>query len=328
MARRLCLLMVLLAGLGLAAAAFAEEFRLVTGETLTGEVLVGAATDTGVQIKVGEGQYKKVPWTSFSQDDLKKFARIPKLAPLVEGFIEISQEEKLKKTEVNIKQPARLELPPRQSLLGAMFSNGLGVLVMLLLYAANLYAAYEISIFRARPTALVLGVSAVAPFIGPIIFVSLPTLIAPVEETWAPAAAEAKTGDTVNPMQVEGAEHSSGLKLAGSTPSGEPQLGEFQGEAAKAALPETVVYQRGQFTFNRRFFETKFPGFFGVVRREAERDLVLTFKSARGEYIAQRISRIAANDLHLLVQKGHASEEIMIPFAEVQEIKVKHKDAK
>ena len=39
-----------------------------------------------------------------------------------------------------------------------------------------------------------------------------------------------------------------------------------QAEAAPAAAttPEAQVFQRGAFTFNRRFFETKFPGFFGV----------------------------------------------------------------
>ena len=44
-------------------------------------------------------------------------------------------------------------------------------------------------------------------------------------------------------------------------------------------------------------------------------------------YRSQRISRIASNDLHLQVQKGNASEEIMIPFQEIQEIQLKHKDA-
>jgi hypothetical protein len=39
--------------------------------------------------------------------------------------------------------------------------------------------------------------------------------------------------------------------------------------------PQTEVFQRGQFTFNRRFFETKFSGFFGMMRREADKDMVL-----------------------------------------------------
>ena len=56
--------------------------------------------------------------------------------------------------------------------------------------------------------------------------------------------------------------------------------------------------------------------------------MVLVVKSSRGEYTAQRISRIAANDLHLLVQRGHASEEVMNPFQDIQEIVLKHKSAK
>jgi hypothetical protein len=105
-------------------------------------------------------------------------------------------------------------------------------------------------------------------------------------------------------------------------------LGQFQGGEQKPAIPETVVYQRGQFTFNRRFFETKFSGFFGVVRRDADRDMVLIIQSSRGEYVGQRISRIAANDLHLQVQRGHASEEVMIPFVEVKEVRLRHRNAK
>ena len=79
--------------------------------------------------------------------------------------------------------------------------------------------------------------------------------------------------------------------------------------------------------FNRRFFETKFPGFFGVVRRDAEKDMIIFIKAARGQYIAERISRISANDIHAQVRKGQASEEVMIPFTEIQEVQYKHKDS-
>ena len=104
-------------------------------------------------------------------------------------------------------------------------------------------------------------------------------------------------------MQAAGAEHPTGLKLASAAPA-EADSGAVRGGEATPALPASTVYQRGQFTFNRRFFETKFPGFFGVVRRDADRDMVLVIKSARGEYVGQRISRIAANDFHLQVQRG------------------------
>jgi hypothetical protein len=331
MVRRLCLIAVLVLGWLLAGAAYAEIFRLANGETMTGELLTGSENDMGVQIKVGEGKYERVPWANFSQEDLKKFAKVQKLEPLVEPFIEITQEEKIKKTEVNIKQPQRLERPAPHSLIGALFASGPGLFMVMLIYAANIFAAYEVSIFRARPTAMVCGISAVLPFVGPIIFLSMPTKIGKAEETWTPAPEAAPQGavaDAVNPMQAAGAEHPAALKLAASGPTDEPQAGRPEAGEQKPAIPATVTYQRGQFTFNRRFIETKFPGFFGVVRRDADKDMVLVVKSSRGEYHGQRISRIAANDLHLQVQRGHASEEIMIPFVEIKEIRLQHKDAK
>ena len=328
---RLCLITAWLIGGLLAGPAYADTFTLANGETITGELLMGSESDAGMQIKVGEGKYERVQWANLSQEDLKRLAKVQKLTSLVEPFIEITQADKIKKTEVNIKQPTRLALPPKQSLVGALASSGLGLLIIVLLYAANIYAGYEISIFRGRPTALVCGVSAALPVIGPIIFLSMPTMLVPVEETWTPApeaAPEGGAADAVNPMQAAGVEHPTGLRLADTGPSDEIKLGQFQGGEQKPALPETVVFQRGQFTFNRRFIETKFAGFFGVVRRDADRDMVLVIKSSRGEYIGQRISRIAANELHLQVQRGHVSEEVMIPFVEIKEVRLRHKDAK
>jgi len=317
---------VLLFGL-LAGQLSAESYKLSTGETLNGEVLPTTANEQGVQIKVGEGDYQRVPWTSFSQEDLRTLLKNQRMEPFVEPFIEISQEEKIKKTEVNIKEPPRLERPARQSLLGAFTSSTLGILVLLVLYAATVYAGYEVALFRAQPTALVCGLSAI-PLLGvlaPIVFLSLPTRIgktaAEVREQAAAALSAAEpipqpaTSDEVNPMQGQVA-HPAGLKLA-QTEAGHD----------KPAIPETVTYQRGQFTFNRRFIETKFPGFFGVVRREADRDMVLNIKTSRGEYVGQRISRIAANDLHLEIEKGGTREEVLIPFQEIQQIRLKHKDA-
>lgn len=316
----------ILCSLVLVISAEAESFKLTNGETVNGEVLPTSANDQGVQVKIGEGQYQRVPWANFSQDDLRNFAKNERMQPFVEPFIEITQAERAKKTEVPLKQPPRLDRPPRQSLFGAFFSSGLGVLVMLLLYAANVYAGYEVAIFRAQPPILVCGLSAI-PLLGlasPIVFLALPTNVSKAAEQAVQEQGEAAgersgaAADVVNPMLASGAEHPAALRLAKS---------ETSHAGSKAALPETVTYQRGQYTFNRRFFETKFPGFFGVVRREADRDMVLLIKTTRGEYAGQRISRIAANDLHLEVHRGSASEEILIPFTEIQQISHKHKDA-
>ena len=79
--------------------------------------------------------------------------------------------------------------------------------------------------------------------------------------------------------------------------------------------------------FNRRFFETKFSGFFGIVRREADKDKVLQVKTARMLFVAERISRIAANEVHFEVLRGDSRQEVMVPFAEIQEIQLKYKNA-
>jgi hypothetical protein len=97
--------------------------------------------------------------------------------------------------------------------------------------------------------------------------------------------------------------------------------------AAGPVLPPTKTFPRGQFTFNRRFFETQMPGYFAVHRPEADKEMVMTIKANRGTYVIQRISRISPNDMYVQVQKGHASEEVMLPFVEIQEVQLKHKDA-
>jgi hypothetical protein len=205
-------------------------------------------------------------------------------------------------------------------------------------YGANIYAGYEIARFRSRPLPVVCGVSAALPFIGPILFLALPatgtkrrteqTEEAPAESTSAPTQATpaqtapssatpaADSTEAVNPMQGSGIEPPSGVHLARTETE----------HMAKPAPPKPTIYLRGQFTFNRRFFETKFSGFFGVVRHGADSDMVLVIKSARGQYTGQRISRIAANDLHLQVQHGPASEEVMIPFQEIQEIRLQRQE--
>ncbi len=331
--RRYCLIFGLVVWAWLGAAARADEFHLTTGKTVIGDVLAASGNEQGVKIRVAEGEYETVYWPNFSQDDLKKLGENPKLAPLVEPFIEIPQQERAKRTEVTPKMPERLPRPAPQSFFGAMLSSGLGLVILLAVYAANIYAAFEVAVFRAQPPALVCGLAAVPllGFLSPIVFLSMPTKLppggegaeaeaAPGEPGAAPApgtpAAAAAGADPLNPMAAEGAHAPTGLHLAHTA------------EAPKEAVTATTTYQRGQFTFNRRFFETKFPGFFSVVRRDADRDMVLVIKCARGEYVGDRIARIAANDLHLQVPKGRVTEEVLIPFGEIKEIRVQHKDAK
>src|SRR5215831_10360653 len=220
---RLVLRFCLFIGLILASltrALAAETFQLANGESISGELLLTTANDQGIQVKVAEGNYQRVPWTNFTQVDLKKFQANPKLAPLVEPFVEITPEERIKKTDVGeLKQPLRLSRPSGQSFFGAVFGSGLGWFLMLILYGAVIYAGYEVAIFRAQPIALVAGLSAI-PFVGilaPIIFLSMPTRM-PAGDKAVEEGAEAPqpvpaadTPEAVNPMQDGSIQHPTAL---------------------------------------------------------------------------------------------------------------------
>jgi hypothetical protein len=292
-----------------------ESFQLADGTAITGEVVL-PGTDAGLNIRLGEGKYQRVAWPQFSQATLQELAKNPKLAPFVQSLIEVPEEERLKKTEVTINPVPRLERPTKSSILGGLFQSSVGLVVLLLIYAGNIYVAYEISIMRAYPAALVCGLAAVAPVIGPIIFLCVPTRMPsnemneeealPAEESAAGHAPHAPTqGQPYPPPESAGAAHTASAK----------------------STPESQVFKRGQFTFNRRFIETKFPGFFGVARREGDKDMVLVIKSARGEYTATRITRITGNEMHVEVRKGQATQEITVAFTEIMELTLKHKDA-
>ncbi|HPU56477.1 MAG TPA: hypothetical protein PLH97_09375 [Verrucomicrobiota bacterium] len=307
-----CWLLALLAG-----TAGAATYQLEGGDTVIGELIPGSADEEGVQIRLDDGRYERVPWAAFKQEHIREFARDTKnrrMAEFAAAFIEITPEERAQLTAVNLNPVPRLERPQSPSLIGGMLSSGVGLVVIGLLYAANLFAAREIAVFRARPVPLVCGISAVAPIIGPIIFLSMPTQIGQSEEALANQPPPETPTLTVPGATSEASAESGGLHLASPAAGG-------------ANIPQTQTFQRGAFTFNRRFFETRFAGFFGMVRREADKDMVMLIKSARGQYVATRITRIAANDMHVQVQKGNASEEIMLPFAEIQEVQLKHKDA-
>jgi hypothetical protein len=152
-----------------------------------------------------------------------------------------------------------------------------------------------------------------------MIFLCLPPRV-----THAEGVAPPPPPELISPLA--GGKHTT-ARVAGAAPP--PPSAGLSLAASKAevtagtALPQT--FSRGEFTFNRRFFETKFPGFFRVVPSEADKDLVLAIRGARNEYVAKRISRISSNEMHVQVLSGG---EVMVPFAEITSVTLRHKDAK
>lgn len=290
----------------------AIPFEYADGTKIEGDIVQGKPEF--LQIRLEGNRYEKLPWDKLSQATLKQLAEDPKLKleAFIQPYLENLEDATIKKTEVVIKPVPRLERPAKGSLLGALAGSSVGLIALLLLYAGNIYAGYEISIIRAYPAGMVCGIAAVAPIIGPVVFLCLPTKMKAAEEEVSPEAA-APTTATAEGESAPAPGHG-GLSLAHAD------------APAASAVAEPQVFKRGQFTFNRRFIETKFSGFFGLVRRETEKDKVLLIKSARGEFAATRISRIASNDLHVEVHRAGASQEVQIPFSEILEIQIKPRD--
>lgn len=297
---------------GLLAAARADTFQLADGASLAGDVVV--FNDNGITFRIADDTYTNVMWTKLSQDALKQLSQNPKIQPLVEPFIEIPPSERPPKPEIKIQDVERLELPPEQSLLGALFSSSVGLFVLLLIYAANLYAGFEIAVVGARPIGLVMGVAAVLPVLGPVIFLLLPMR---VEAKTVLAEEQVESDPQIFSVPEEPPKETIHIVASG-----------FQGERPpEPESSQTEIFQRGQFTFNRRFLETKFSGFFGIVRPEVDRGKTLMVKTPGALLTIERISRIGDNEVHFEVVQGGERREIMVSFAEIQQIQLKPKDA-
>jgi hypothetical protein len=312
---------------GLPFGLLADTFQLTDGGSVTGDII--NFNDSGVSVRAPGDVYTNIAWTKFSQESLKQLANDPKynqpnkpgMKVLVEPFIEVSPSDRSKKAEIKIKDEkdmSILKLPPKQSLIPALFSSSVGIVLILLIYAANIYAGFEIALFRGRPIGLVMGIAAVLPVIGPIIFLSMPTYIPPpVEETQPQPEAH---------FTVPGQE----IKITASSWQQPTAEGTIQPEVVERPQPPEVqpqIFQRGQFTFNRRFFETKFGGYFGMSRTGEAKSFNFFLRTGAGTFEVQRVTRIAVADVHLEVIQGGTIREISVPFADIQEIQLKPKAA-
>src|SRR5262245_47326117 len=315
MIRRLVLLLAVLGcATALARREETETYELVMGGPLTGEPI--HADGRGLVVKTSDGSFApRVAWTNFTEADMKKLANLPMAKQFVEPFLEPEVEPaKREAVEIRPKPVPRLERPEPNAGLGVLFSSPLSLKLLILLYFANIYAGYEIGLFRNYPPVMVCIAAAVAPVIGPIVFLCLPTHL------------HTKAMPDLEP-QPEHILHSDQAAAFEAADTHEPAAARAQHAQAKAHLPPPTIYQRGHITFNRRFFETKLSGFLRVVPSEAEKDMILLIKSARGEYVGQRISRVMPNEIYLQVSKGGASSYVILPFNEITEIQVRHKDA-
>src|SRR5437763_16265798 len=160
-----CRLAFTLLMLGLAASlagrARADTFELIDKSVLTGQPI--APNPEGVFIKAEDGTIpERVPWTNFTQNALKKLSQLPAAKRFVEPYLEPDEPESLKKAkpEIIVKPVPRLDRPDPRAGVGALFSSPLTVTLFFILYLANIYAGYEISVFRNYPPAWGCGLAA------------------------------------------------------------------------------------------------------------------------------------------------------------------------
>ena len=301
---------------GLLAASGALTLPLADGTTITGDIV--SFNDNGIVLRAADDKYTRLPWLKFSQEGLKQLAvnaQNPKIRPFVVPFIDLPAVEHPPMPAVKISEVSRLDPPAPASIFGALFSSPISLLALLLIYAANLYAAYEVARYRAKPVGMVMGVSAGLPIVGPAVFLSMipPPVVADAVEAAPVAAAEQEPHRFTVPGPPPPDIH---IVAASWQPAG-----------AEGHPVEPQVFLRGQFMFNRRFFETRFPGFFGSIRGDEDRQKELVVKTAKGEFIVERIMRIGANDAYFEVVRAGVHQEVIVPFADMQEVRVNPRKA-
>lgn len=291
------------------------DFKLTNGDFYTG--YAASITDDGLVVRLEKGGFSpRVGWGGLSQETLKEIANSTNAlgakfaSPFIDKTQDERQSERAAKKMVTVKDVPRVQLPTgKQKFLPAL-GTPVGLLILLALYLANLYAAAEIARFRSRPVFVVVGVSMLFPIVGPILYLIVPDDSSGGESTEGSGA----VASVVTPTAVEEKKPAPGaLGVAG------------HGKAA-AVDHGPQVFKRTDTTFDRRFFETKLSGFFRIVPTDGDRDKVLVFRTPKVDYTARRISRITATEIHLQMLQG--STEVGVQFDSIIELTIRHKDAK
>lgn len=312
----------------------AGTYKLTDGTQIIGDPI--SMTERGVQFKLSDASVPPpVAWEKLTPDALKDLyahATSANDRKLLQPLIDDIPVTAVKLKDLPINPVTFPERPTHNLGLFAMFSSSVGLVIILVLYGATLFAAYEVALYRRQPVATVCGLAAI-PFVGvlsPIAFIMMPGKAPPAETADAPPPPTPE-------VALPGTTPVAATEAPRRTPSGAVRapihMPGVESPVEQQAIPETpafpapIVFARGDYSFNRRFFETKFPGFFRAIRAEAEKDLVLLFKTSRGDFVGRRITNITPNELYLQVFINDVTADEMIPFTEVMEVQIRHKDA-
>jgi hypothetical protein len=344
----------------------AADYKLKDGTTVSGEGI--SFTDKGVVIKNADNKVlPRTAWTNFAVEGLKEFAKNPKARPFVELLPDMQEANDAAAaaagtdpaipdaTPAPTRPPAKWSevtekpvLPENAGLFGGLFGTAIGWFALVVMYAAIIYAGYEVAIFRRRPRNMVMGLSAI-PFLGiaaPITFLILPAV--KNEEEAKPTAVQqamAKSKEEPKPEEKpmpgkrksglsfgkKAEDEGHGAAAAGPKPVAVAKPGATTPAApaapAKPAAPaapklEAAVYRRGETNINKRFIETKFAGFFKAVLGPAEKEMWLVWVTATGgEYWSKRIVSISQTEVVVnCPQEGGGTLDQTVQIVEIQEI--------
>ena len=298
MRKLLFLLSLLLAVAFGAASAEPLSLTLADGGALSGDII--KISDDGMMLHLTGETYTttNVAWSRLSQESLKRLVLNPKLKPFVEDFIDPDASARPAKPEITVNPVKRMEVPAKPSLFGGLLGSPVGWFLILVVYAANLYAGFEVALIRARPPLQVIGLSAVLPIAGPAIFLAMPIQVAVKEEAveFAAPAGTAGAAALRSPEEIQVMEAS------------------WKKDEKK---PEPQIFARGKFTFNKRFLETKFVGYFGTPRGEALQ-FTMELKTSSAQHTVERIMQVGATEVILETKTG----QVTVPLADIQEIRL------
>jgi len=272
----------------------AETLTLTDGSSQAGDIVKFG--DNGLMLRMAGDVYTNLSWSQLSQASLKHLTVSAKIKPLVEPFIEPDASQRPAKPEIQINPVKRLERPAKPALLGGLVGAPLGLFILLVLYLANLYAAFEVSVIRARPALQVIGLAAVLPVIGPVIFLAMPVKLEVSPEEVAEAEATQKLVEEIEVVQAASQE--------------------------EKKKPEPQVFARGKFTFNKRFVETKFAGFIGEPKGDAL-NFSMEVKTAQARIAVERIAEVAATEV---VFDTALAGRLAVPLSDILEIKLTPKN--
>lgn len=298
----------------------ATDYKLVDGTVLSGERVV-SASDAGVVLALADGNISsRTPWNKFSQEALKKFDAefttntrvtaqtklliknlIIRIEPPVNAGATNEMEAPLPVVPEVIKAPRPpltkvegFERPLADPSFFAAMSSSMGVLAVLIVLAANFFAAFEIAIYKDRPLALVMGVS-VVPIIGPLVFLCMPA---------AKQGSSKSVATAEEPLREVG-----GQKQAVAT--------------AAPENPDSVFYRPGEVTINKRFIETKLSGFMKMVPTGDYKNLWLAVRTADGEFWTQNITKISQESMTVKTPVENVWDHREVSYFQIQELEIR-----